>query len=161
MQLTPHFSLAEMTFTRTGIPNIPTPAELGNIRHMAQFMEEVRAVLGGHPVVITSAFRSARVNSAVGGSPRSHHRRGLAVDFTCPRHGSPRSVVETLVRSKLPFHELIFEFPDPGNSFLGSWVHIAATRGTSKREVLTAIRPQGQVLYRPGILTPKELSRLF
>lgn len=66
-QLSPHFSLAEMTTTSTGIPNVPTGVLLQNLTYTAQQMEKVRQILGGNPIQINSAYRSDAVNRAVGG----------------------------------------------------------------------------------------------
>ena len=88
-QLTEHFSLEEFTDSQTaarhGIHNVPLegsrPRE--NLTRIADTMEKVRDILG-HPVLISSGYRSTKVNGMVGGSKSSAHIHGLAADFTSP-----------------------------------------------------------------------------
>ena len=84
MQLTPHFTLEELTVSdtarRKGIDNSPTPAHLRNLRRTAALLEEIRALFGV-PLEITSGYRNPRVNALVGGVPTSAHALGLAADF--------------------------------------------------------------------------------
>jgi hypothetical protein len=84
MQLTPHFTLEELTVSdtarRKGIGNAPTPAHLRNLRRTAALLEEIRALFGV-PLEITSGYRNPQVNALVGGVPTSAHALGLAADF--------------------------------------------------------------------------------
>src|ERR1700761_2786894 len=82
-QLTPHFSLAELTTTSTGLDNTPPPGSpaLAALQHLAEFLERVRAeVCHNTPLHIDSAYRSPAVNAAVGGVPNSAHEQGHAAD---------------------------------------------------------------------------------
>ena len=76
MQLTPHFSLAELTRSATaqrlGLDNTPHPDDLPRLQQLAEMLERIRSPLG-HPITITSGYRSREVNQAVGGSPKSQH----------------------------------------------------------------------------------------
>ena len=84
MQLSPHFSLAELTVSdtarRLGVPNLPLPPHMENLRVTAHRMEAVRSILG-RPIVPTSGYRSPEVNRLVGGVANSDHALGWAVDF--------------------------------------------------------------------------------
>ena len=115
--MTPHFSLAELTRTdhRT-LDNTPDPAALANLQRLAEFLERVREVLGGKPVMVNSAYRSKAVNDAVGSSDRSQHRLGLAADFRVPGM-SPDAVVRAVRASGLAYDQLIKEFD--------SWTHLS------------------------------------
>ena len=115
--MTPHFSLAELTRTdhRT-LDNSPDPAALANLHRLAEFLERVREVLGGKPVMVNSAYRSKAVNDAVGSSDRSQHRLGLAADFRVPGM-SPQEVVGAIVDSGIPYDQVIKEYD--------SWTHIS------------------------------------
>jgi zinc D-Ala-D-Ala carboxypeptidase len=121
MNLSPHFTLAEMVFSQTaarrGIDNNPGPETLAALKRTAMGLEAVRVRLGGSPLVISSGYRSPALNAAVGGSKASQHTRGEAADFTAPRFGSPREVVDALADSDVPYDQLILEF--------GRWVHIS------------------------------------
>jgi hypothetical protein len=51
-----------------------------NIEATAQVMQKIRALLK-RPIEVTSWYRPERYNMEIGGSKRSHHRMGMAVDF--------------------------------------------------------------------------------
>ena len=119
MQLSEHFTLAELTHTDTGLDNTPNGEEIETLRVLAMFLEKARAILG-QPMIITSAFRSAAVNQAVGGVPTSAHRLCYAADFVCDGYGSPYDVCMAISRAAdigtIAFDQLIQE---------GSWTHIS------------------------------------
>jgi hypothetical protein len=115
--VTPHFTLAELTVTdhRT-LDNTPDAAALANLQRLAEFLEQVREVLGGRVVMITSGYRSAAVNAACGSRESSQHRLGCAADIRVPGM-TPDAVVKALAASGLPFDQCIREFD--------SWTHIS------------------------------------
>ena len=115
MNLSPHFTLAEMTVTdHRLLDNSPTQIEISNLQRLAQFLETVKTTLGGKAVMISSAYRSKAVNDAVGSRDTSSHRLGLACDFRVPGM-APDAVVRALL--KLPFDQIIREFD--------AWTHIS------------------------------------
>ena len=69
-------------YTKEGLEKLKT--ELANLKRLAEFLEEVKTILGGKPIIINSAFRSKAVNDAVGSSDRSQHRLGCAADIRVP-----------------------------------------------------------------------------
>jgi zinc D-Ala-D-Ala carboxypeptidase len=158
--LSPHFRLSELTLSqaavRHGVGNTPNPEQLANLYVTAAMLEQVRALLGGKPIVISSGFRSAAVNSLVGGSLKSAHLLGLAADLTCPSFGTPQQVCKAIVASGLAFDQCIYE---------GTWVHLAAPAGcdakayaainanSCRRQVLTArFTPGGPTRYVQGLV---------
>ena len=84
MQLTPNFSLAEMTFSETasrhGWDNTPGPREVQNLSRLANMLEQVRALVG-KPIFVSSGYRSKRLNDALGSKDTSQHRVGCAADI--------------------------------------------------------------------------------
>ena len=77
MNLTEHFTLEELTHTdHRSLSNTPNEAELANLKRLAEFLEKVKTVLGGKPIMVNSAFRSKAVNDAVGSKDTSQHRIG-------------------------------------------------------------------------------------
>jgi len=115
VNLSPHFTLAEMTVTdHRLLDNSPTQIEISNLQRLAQFLETVKTTLGGKPIMISSAFRSKAVNDAVGSRDTSQHRQGLACDFKVPGM-APDAVVRALL--KLPYDQIIREFD--------AWTHIS------------------------------------
>ena len=127
MNLSPHFTLAELTHTdHRQFDNTPTQIEISNLQRLAQFLEIVKATLGGKPVIITSGYRSKAVNDAVGSKDSSHHRLGLAADFRVPGM-TPDAVVKALL--KLPYQQIIREFD--------AWTHISIPQtGVPRKQAL-------------------------
>lgn len=80
MNLTPHFTLEELTVTATGLPNKPHGLELERLHALALFLECIRTRWNG-PITITSGYRSPAVNRAVGGVSSSRHVSGEAADI--------------------------------------------------------------------------------
>lgn len=125
MKLSANFTLAEFTRSdaakRLGLRNDPTPQHLANLFKTAAGMQAVRAILGGHPINVTSAYRNPAVNKAVGGVANSDHALGWAVDFNVPAFGNPYEIALALSRSDLVYDQLIHE-RKPNGSW---WVHIS------------------------------------
>lgn len=132
MNLTQHFTVAESIVTSTGIDNMPVGTAKERVLTTAYNMEIVRAVLRRNPIKINSWYRSPAVNKAVGGSSKSEHLLGAAVDFVCPTFGSPLDICKTLVAHAhiLNYNQLIYEI---------TWVHISFPPDgqVGKKEVLT------------------------
>jgi putative chitinase len=121
--LSKHFTLAELTVTdHREFDNSPTQEEISNLQRLAQLLEQVKDTLGGKPVMVNSAFRSAQVNAAVGSSEKSQHRKGCACDFRVPGV-TPDEVVRAVIAAGLPFDQIIREFSDPVRG--GGWTHIS------------------------------------
>lgn len=114
-QLSPHFSLEELTATKTGLPNVADSGVQARLAHTAAGMEQVRAILG-HGIDVHSGYRSPAVNAAVGGSKTSDHMLGDACDFVCLDFGTPMEVAEAILASGIKFDQLIREY---------GWVHIS------------------------------------
>ena len=145
MKLTPHFSLAELTFSATAqrkqINNTPPPVIVQNLHLLAAGLEDVRAALDGLPIRINSGYRCPALNRIVGGARLSAHLDGWAADFVCPDFGSPLEIVRVLARSDLVFDKLIQE---------GTWVHISFAP-EARRQLLTAHFGVGGTTYTAGV----------
>jgi hypothetical protein len=127
MNLTEHFTLAELTTTsHRQFDNTPNDAEMENLQKLAEFLEEVKALLDGKPIMINSAFRSKQVNDSVGSKDTSQHRTGSAADIRVPGM-TPDAVVRALVASDLPFDQVIREFD--------AWTHVSISP-TPRRQAL-------------------------
>lgn len=120
MNITPHFTLDELTSSETaernGWDNTPNDAELANLTRLADMLEQVKVVLGGKPIMINSAFRSKKVNDAVGSKDTSQHRIGCAADIRVPGM-TPDEVVRKIVASGIGYDQVIREFD--------RWTHIS------------------------------------
>ena len=135
MNLTPHFSLQELTFSETaernGWDNSPNDQELVNLTRLADLLEQVKAVLGGKPIIISSGLRTKKVNDAVGSKDSSQHRLGCAADFRVPSM-TPDRIVKTIILSGISYDQVISEF--------GRWVHISVPNTVDvapRRQALT------------------------
>jgi hypothetical protein len=141
MNLTEHFTLEELTHTdHREFDNTPNETELANLRRLAAFLENVKTVLGGKPIMVNSAFRSKKVNDAVGSKDTSQHRIGCAADLRVPGM-TPDEVVKAIMASGLPYDQLIREFD--------RWTHISVVNeqsGTPRKQVLI-IDKQGTRAY--------------
>jgi uncharacterized protein YcbK (DUF882 family) len=116
-QLSEHFSLEELTHTdHREFDNTPNADEIANLTRLASFLEEVKTVLGGKPVMINSAFRCKQVNDAVGSKDTSQHRIGCAADLRIPGM-TPDEVVQAVIASGIGYDQVIREFD--------RWTHIS------------------------------------
>lgn len=131
MQLTPHFTLEELTATQhREFDNTPNSTEINNLKRVAELLEEVKSLLDGKPVMVNSAFRSKAVNDAVGSKDTSQHRVGCAADIRVPGL-SPDQVVQAIMNSQIGYDQLIREFD--------SWTHISVPNepsGKPRKQVL-------------------------
>jgi len=140
MNLTPNFTLDELTASesaeRNGWDNSPNDAELENLKRLADFLEQVKVVLGGKPVMINSAFRSKKVNDAVGSRDTSQHRIGCAADIRVPGM-TPDQVVKAVIASGIGYDQVIREFD--------RWTHISIPNSVD-----TSPRKQALIIDKAG-----------
>ncbi|CAB4131867.1 Peptidase M15A, C-terminal [uncultured Caudovirales phage] len=131
MNLTEHFTLEELTITdHRQFDNTPNETERANLVRLAGLLELVKVAIGGKPIMVNSAFRSKKVNDAVGSKDTSQHRVGCAADIRVPGM-TPDQVVKAIIAAKLPFDQLIREFD--------RWTHLSVANDPKGK-------PRGQVL---------------
>ena len=146
MNLSPHFSLDELTYSETalrrGIDNTPPPGAIDNLKRLCEILlEPVRAVLLV-PMHINSGYRSAGLNAAVGGAHGSAHLDGCAADFI-PIGLDLHTVFDMLrTNPSLSYDQIIFE--------CAAWIHIAVAPAglTPRRQALTATGHRGDWSYQ-------------
>jgi len=141
MNLTEHFTLEELTHTdHRELENIPNETELTNLKRLAEFLETVKGVLGGKPIMVNSAFRSKAVNDAVGSKDTSQHRVGCAADLRVPGM-TPDEVVKAIIASGIGYDQVIREFD--------RWTHISIPNKMfdSPRKQALIIDKQGTRVY--------------
>lgn len=140
MNLTPHFTLDELTASETaernGWDNSPNEQELENLKRLADFLEQVKVVMGGKPVMISSGLRTKKVNDAVGSKDTSRHRIGCAADFKVPGM-TPDEVCRKIIASGIGYDQVIREFD--------RWVHISVPSSVD-----TAPRKQALIIDKSG-----------
>ena len=141
MNLSPNFTLDELTHTdHRQFDNTPNASEMANLVRLAAFLEEVKTVLGGKPIMVNSAFRCKAVNDAVGSKDSSQHRVGTACDFRVPSM-TPDEVVKAVIGSGIGYDQLIREFD--------RWTHISvpSTAGDNPRRQVLIIDKTGTRPY--------------
>lgn len=130
--LTPHFRLREFlvsdTADRLGIKNTPTVEHVSNMLLLALGLEQVRSLLYGNTIHVTSGYRNKAVNAAVGGTATSAHALGYAADIRVDDYTALEAAT-AIASSPLVFDQLIYE-PSRGI------VHISFDPRL-RREVLT------------------------
>ena len=132
-----HFTLEELTTTdHRELSNEPNESETENLKRLATFLEQVKTVLGGKPIMVNSAFRSKEVNDAVGSKDTSQHRIGCAADVRVPGM-TPDEVVKAVIASGLNYDQIIREFD--------RWTHISIP---NKKE--TPARKQALIIDKTG-----------
>lgn len=151
MRLSKNFTLSEFTKSQTaerkGIDNTPQGEHLEAAKRL--FEKVVQPVRDNFGVtVINSGYRSPLLNDAVGGSSKSQHCKGEAVDLEVP--GVPNAKVAQWIRDNLDFDQLILEFYTPGIDDSG-WVHVSYKDEGNRKSVLTASRINGRTQYFTGL----------
>lgn len=141
MTLTPHFTLAEMLVTSTGLPNTPTAVEVDRLRRLCErVLEPWRTRIGR--IRITSGYRSPRVNAAVKGSSTSQHMTGEAADCA-PLDTELPEAWEELIGAGLPIDQAIVYQREHGRG----WIHVSHSTRRERRELL--VQPAGSSSYVP------------
>lgn len=143
-QLSPHFTLAELTKLSTYPDNIPSQAELFALEAWCDNVgEKIREQFG--PVTVNSGFRNARVNKLVGGAVSSQHLKGEAVDIEVA--GVRNDELWHWIVENLEFDQCIAELLSETNGSAG-WIHVSFRMGKNRREALSFL---GHGKYVPGL----------
>jgi uncharacterized protein YcbK (DUF882 family) len=137
MNLSPNFTLEELTHTdHREFDNVPNDSEINNLKRLAEFLEDVKATLGGKPIIVNSAFRCKQVNDAVGSKDTSQHRIGCAADIRVPGM-TPDQVVKAIIAAQLPYDQVIREFD--------RWTHVSIPNS-----ILDKPRHQALIIDKQG-----------
>jgi putative chitinase len=154
MQLSEHFNLKEFTKSETAIrkriDNTPNAQHAQNLKNVCdKILEPVRKHFG-KPVRINSGYRGPALNAAVGGSSKSQHCNGEAVDFEID--GLPNPELAKWVSENCDFDQIILEFYDPKEGPNSGWVHASYSAGKNRKQKLTAVTVGGKTVYKPGFV---------
>jgi len=153
MQLTQNFSLAEMvkseTALRNGLDNTPGETEIENLRMLCEHVLQPLRDSYQRGIKVNSGYRAPDVNAAVGGSRTSDHCKGQAADIEIP--GVPNYDLASYISQYFYFTQLILEFYTPGIPDSG-WVHVSYDPNNLKRQVMTAMRENGKIVYKQGLI---------
>ena len=151
MKLSKNLSLDEVIYSQTAlrrdIDNTPTEEHIENLKYVAEKIFQPIREHFGVPIYVSSGYRSNDLNEAIGGSPRSFHSHGMALDLDQDgrNKGVSNSDVFYFIKDNLPFTELIWEFGDENNP---NWVHVAIASGREdEKNIKIAQKVNNQTIY--------------
>mgnify|MGYP000433319029 FL=1 len=140
MRLSDNFVLSEITRSNTakrlGIDNGPNKEHLQNIqRIITNLIQPMRDAIG--PIRISSGYRNPNVNRAIGGSTKSQHCKGEALDLQFWNDGqiSNKEIYDWVLRSDVEFDQMI-------NEFDFAWIHISLIKEGNRKQVLEAYKDE-------------------
>ena len=133
------------TATRRGINNTPNDEQLNNMETVAEeIFEPLRAYVNG-PKKINSFFRCPELNKAIGGSSKSQHCKGQAIDIDDTFGYMTNAEMYYFIKEHLDFDQIIWEFGSDDNP---DWVHISyVSPGKNRNRCLKAYRENGKTKY--------------
>lgn len=128
-----YFSIVELCRSRVAerkkIKNEPTKEIEKNLEALVENVLDPLREAWGRPIHVNSGYRCAELNKAVGGSPTSHHVRGMAADITAGDTIANIKLYNLVLKLGLPFTQLIDEQHY-------AWIHISYDAGNLKKQVL-------------------------
>ena len=151
MKLSDNLSVAEVTksttATRLGIDNTPTVSHLIALKEVADNIFEPLRLHFGVPIGVSSGYRGKELNEAIGGSKRSQHCHGQALDLDADIYGVITNAdIFNRIKNHLDFDQLIWEF---GTDNEPSWVHVSyVPDGLNRGEILKAYSEGGRTNYK-------------
>lgn len=111
-----------ITATRLGIDNMPNQYEFANMQVLAEnVFEPLRDWVKG-PIKINSFFRGPELNKAIGGSSKSQHCQGRAIDIDDSYGHKTNAEMYEWIKKNLDFDQMIWEFGTDENP---NWVHVS------------------------------------
>jgi hypothetical protein len=151
MKLSKNLSLSEViksnTATRKGIDNSPNNDHLESLEDIAKdIFQPLRDDLG--VIYVSSGYRSDALNKAIGGSRKSQHSKGEALDLDNDNKNVAASNTEIFnyIKDNLDFDQLIWEF---GTNEKPDWVHVSyTTKRPNRNQILKAYRQSGKTKYK-------------
>ena len=149
MKISKHISYKEgvhsNTAKRKGIENTPDDEQLKCMETIAEeIFEPLRAYVGG-PIKINSFFRCPELNKAIGGSGKSQHCKGQAIDIDDTFGRMTNAEMYHWIKEHLDFDQMIWEFGDDDNP---AWVHVSYVSAEDNRNrCLKAYKENGKTAY--------------
>ena len=152
MKLSTNLSLSETTKSNTairrGINNTPTDAHIENLKYLAKKVFQPIRDHFGSSIFVSSGYRSKDLNEAIGGSQRSFHSHGCALDLDMDGRSNKitNADIFNYIKENLPYSELIWEFGTDENP---NWVHVAIAKGREdEKNTKIAYKVEGKTKYK-------------
>lgn len=130
-----YFTIQELTASqvakRKGIDNTPTAQAKACLTALVANLLDPLRERWGSPLIVTSGYRCAKLNRAVGGAAHSQHIKGQAADIRTmsDTKAANKRLFDFIIASRLPFDQLIDEYDY-------NWVHVSFVDGASRRQIL-------------------------
>ena len=145
-----HISYKEGVYSRTamrrGIKNNPNAEQMKNMVAIAEEVFEPLRVWVGGPIKINSFFRSPELNKAIGGSGKSQHCHGQAIDLDDTFGRATNAEMYEFIKKHLDFDQMIWEFGDDDNP---DWVHVSyLSEQENRNRCLKAYKEKGKTNYK-------------
>lgn len=133
------------TARRLGIDNTPDGYAKGNMELLAnKIFQPLREWVGG-PIRVNSFYRSEELNRAIGGSSRSQHCQGRAIDLDDIHGHATNAEMFEYIKENLNFDQLIWEFGDEENP---DWIHVSyVSEDQNRNRCLKAYKLNGKTKY--------------
>jgi len=149
-RISKHISYKEATRSATalrlGIENIPNEYELQNMEMVAKKVFEPLREAVDAPIKINSFFRCEELNKAIGGSSKSQHCQGRAIDIDDIYGHVSNAFMYYYIKDNLDFDQLIWEF---GTDDSPDWVHVSyVDEDSNRKRCLKAYREDGKTKYK-------------
>lgn len=148
MNISEHISLKEAirsnTAKRLGIDNMPNNETLVTMQITAEHIFEPIRNKFNEPIYISSFYRCPELNTAIGGSTRSQHCKGEAIDIDDVYSKATNADFFNYIKESLEFDQLIWEF---GNDEQPDWVHVSYNLGKNRMRILKAVKQNGRTQY--------------
>jgi len=147
MILSKNFVLSEITRSNTAkrlnISNAPDKEHLRNLQVIIRdLIQPMRDALG--PIRITSGYRSPQLNRVIGGSRKSQHCKGQALDLQFWKAGKMcnKEIYDWVVKEEIEFDQMI-------NEFNFAWIHISLRDKDNRKQILEAYHDEdGDTKYK-------------
>ena len=135
-----------ITAIRKGIDNEPNEEQLANMKLVANNVFEPLRVFINGPIKVNSFFRSPDLNKAIGGSTKSQHCKGQAIDIDDTYGKATNAEMYWWIKENLDFDQMIWEF---GNNDNPDWVHVSYVSSENNRNrCLKAYKENGKTKYK-------------
>jgi hypothetical protein len=148
-KISKHISYKEATRSATalrlGIDNKPNEYELQNMEMVANKVFEPLREAFDAPIKINSFYRCEELNKAIGGSSKSQHCQGRAIDIDDVYGNVSNAYMYYYIKDNLDFDQIIWEF---GTDHNPDWVHVSyVDEDSNRKRCLRAIRENGKTKY--------------